>query len=58
VGLDEGAPEWVAVAVRKAYRKRLHPDLHPAGRKIEAERQFKAAEQVFDKIWKLRGFRA
>ncbi len=56
VGLDEGAPEWLAVAVRRAYRKRLHPDTHPEGRKPEAERRFKEAEQVFDDIWKLRGF--
>jgi hypothetical protein len=58
VGLDEGAPEWLAAAVRRAYRKRLHPDAHPEGRKMEAERRFKAAEQVFDDIWKLRGFRS
>ena len=57
VGLDEGAPEWVAVAVRRAYRKHLHPDAQPQGRKVEAERRFKEAEQVFDDIWKLRGFR-
>jgi hypothetical protein len=57
VGLDEAVPEWVAVAVRRAYRKRLHPDAHPEGRKMEAERRFKEAEQVFDEIWKLRGFR-
>ena len=58
VGLDESAPEWLAVAVRRAYRKRLHPDAHPAGRKIEAERRFKAAEQVFDEIWKVRRFQS
>jgi hypothetical protein len=58
VGLDEGAPEWVVVTVRKAYRKRLHPDTQPERRKCEAERRFKEAEQVFEKIWKLRGFRS
>jgi hypothetical protein len=57
VGLDEGAPEWVVVAVRRAYRKRLHPDVHPPDRKVEAERRFKEAEEVFDDIWRLRGFR-
>jgi hypothetical protein len=56
VGLDEAAPEWVVFAVRRAYRKRLHPDAHPEGRKMEAERRFKEAEEVFDDIWKLRGF--
>ncbi len=58
VGLDESAPEWVVVAVRRAYRKRLHPDAHPEGRKMEAERRFKAAEQVFDDISKLKGFQS
>jgi hypothetical protein len=57
VGLDESAPEWVVVAIRRAYRKRLHPDAHPESRKPEAERRFKEAEQVFDEIWNLRGFR-
>jgi hypothetical protein len=58
VGLDDGAPEWVAVAVRRAYRKRLHPDAHPLSRKPEAERRFKEAEQVFGEIWRVRGFRS
>jgi hypothetical protein len=56
VGLDDGAPEWVVVAVRRAYRKRLHPDAHPDDRKPEAERHFKKAGEVFDDIWRLRGF--
>jgi multidrug resistance efflux pump len=56
VGLDECAPEWLVMAVRRAYRKRLHPDAHPEGQKAEAERRFKEAEGVFDEIWKLRGF--
>jgi len=58
VGLDESAPEWVAVVVRRAYRKRLHPDAHPEGRKTEAERLFKEAEAVFADIWKLKGFQS
>ena len=58
VGLDEGAPEWVAAAIRKAYRKRLHPDVHPPDRKVEAECRYKEAEQVFDEIWKVKGFRS
>jgi hypothetical protein len=58
VGLTEGAPEWVVVAVRKAYRKRLHPDCYGDHRKAEAERRFKEAEQVFAGIWLLRGFRS
>jgi hypothetical protein len=34
----------------------LHPDLQPVERKEEAEKRFKESEQVFDAIWKLRGF--
>ena len=58
VGLDEGAPEWLVVAVRRAYRKRLHPDAHPEGRKMEAQRRFKEAEQVFADIWRVKGFQS
>jgi hypothetical protein len=57
VGLDPSAPRFAVEAVRKAYRKNLHPDLQPVERKEEAERRFKESEQVFDEIWKLRGFR-
>jgi hypothetical protein len=56
MALNGGAPEWLAIAVRRAYRKRLHPDVHPLDRKVEAERRYKEAEHVFDEIWKLRGF--
>jgi hypothetical protein len=56
VGLDEGAPEWLVVAVRRAYRKRLHPDVHPPERKVKAERRYKEADRVFDEIWAVRGF--
>jgi hypothetical protein len=57
VGLDQDAPEWVVVAVRRAYRKRLHPDGQPAGAKVEAERRFKQVEGVFEEIWNVRGLR-
>ncbi len=56
VGLDERAPDWVITAVRKAYRKHLHPDAHPQGRKAEAERRFKEAEEVFAGIARIRNF--
>jgi hypothetical protein len=56
IGLDENCPRWVAEAVRKAYRKRLHPDTQPPHRRVEAERRFKEAEAVFDQIWASRGF--
>jgi hypothetical protein len=58
VGLDENVPEWVAVAARRAYRARLHPDRHPENRKQEAEARFKLVEDVFAQIWKLRGFQS
>jgi hypothetical protein len=57
VGLDEKCPEWVAVAVRRAYRAKLHPDRHPARVKPQAEERFKKAEQAFATIWRRRGFR-
>ena len=55
VGLHQDAPEWVIVAVRKAYRKRFHPDGYSAGQKTEAERRFVQAEQVFSEIGRIRG---
>jgi len=57
VGLDEKCPEWVAVAVRRAYRAKLHPDRHPARVKPQAEERFKKAEQAFAEIWRWRGFK-
>ncbi len=56
VGLDEDCPKFVAEAVRKAYRRHLHPDSRPAGQKAEAERRFKEAEAAFGEIWRLRRF--
>jgi hypothetical protein len=58
VGLDENVPEWVAVAVRRAYRKRLHPDLHPPARRAQAEKRYIEAETVFTEIWRVKGFRS
>ena len=56
VGLDPDCPKWVAEAVRREHRKRLHPDGRPPEQKDEAERQFKEAEAVFAEIWRKRGF--
>jgi hypothetical protein len=56
VGLDSDCPKWVAEAVRREYRKRLHPDSKPPEHKAEAERQFKDAESVFAEIWHKRSF--
>jgi hypothetical protein len=56
VGLDPKCPKFVAEAVRRSYRKRLHPDTKPPHQKAEAERRFKEAETVFDQIWRARNF--
>jgi hypothetical protein len=58
VGLHQDAPDWVLVAVQKAYRKHHHPDGHASHHKAEAEQRFKEAEQVFDAIWRQRGRRS
>lgn len=55
VGLAPDCPAFAARAVRTAYRRKLHPDLQPAHRS-EAEGRFKAAEVVFDEIWRRRNF--
>jgi hypothetical protein len=55
VGLDQDAPKWVIEAVRREYRKRLHPDTKPQAQKAEAERRFKQMEEVFGEIWRVRG---
>jgi hypothetical protein len=55
VGLHHRCPDFVVKAVQTAYRKSLHPDLHPSAERAEAERRFKDMEEVFDKIWRLRG---
>ena len=50
VGLVPGAPDWLILAARRAYRVALHPDRHPAHRKQEAGRRFQQAENVFEAI--------
>jgi hypothetical protein len=54
VGLHYECPDFVVKAVQTAYRKSLHPDLHPSAERAEAERRFKNVEQVFDEIRRLR----
>ena len=56
VGLHQDAPEWVILAVRRAYRSHLHPDRYSPQLRPEAERRFKEAEQIFVAIWRMRGF--
>ncbi|MBM0204435.1 hypothetical protein JNW90_16055 [Micromonospora sp. STR1s_5] len=50
VGLHPDAPEWVVASVQRAYRAKLHPDRHPPRLKEAAERRFKEAEAIFDRI--------
>ncbi|WP_156396057.1 hypothetical protein [Bosea sp. Leaf344] len=54
VGLSPGAPPWLVDAARRAYRQKLHPDCHPAHRKMEAQARFVQAERIFDEIAALR----
>ncbi len=50
VGLSSGAPDWLILAARRAYRAKLHPDRHPEPHKWEADHRFKLAEAAFDAI--------
>ncbi len=50
VGLIPGAPDWLVLAARRAYRSKLHPDRHPKHHKREADLRFKLAETTFDEI--------
>jgi hypothetical protein len=54
IGLCPRAPGWLVLAARRTYRTALHPDRHPAYRKLEATRRFTLAEEVFDQIASLR----
>jgi hypothetical protein len=54
VGLHERCPDFVLRAARTAYRRALHPDGHPEQNRMEAERRFKQAEEVFEQIERLR----
>jgi hypothetical protein len=56
VGLSENVPLHVFVAAQKSYRRKLHPDGHPAHRKAEATRRFQECEAIFDEVFRLRGF--
>lgn len=55
VYLTPDAPSWLVAEVRRAFRRRYHPDTHPdLARRRRAEDVFKRAEAVFDEIEKLR----
>jgi hypothetical protein len=55
VDWTRACPDFLLKHVRTAYRKHLHPDPRPTHEKPEAERQFKEAEVVFDKLFMARG---
>uniref|UniRef100_UPI0018E06102 hypothetical protein n=1 Tax=Roseomonas rosulenta TaxID=2748667 RepID=UPI0018E06102 len=51
VYLTPDAPAWLVAEVRRAFRRRYHPDSHGnAGRRCRAEEVFKRAEAVFAEI--------
>lgn len=54
VGLHPGAPEFLVLAARRAFRTALHPDRHPRHRE-QAQDRFVRADAIFDQIAKLRG---
>lgn len=56
VHLTPDAPAWLVAEVRRAFRRRYHPDRHAdAGRRRRSEEVFKRAEAVFAEIERLRG---
>lgn len=55
VYLTPDAPAWLVAEVRRAFRRRYHPDTHhDPGRRRRAEEVFKRAEAVFAEIERLR----
>lgn len=55
VYLTPNAPSWLVAEVRRAFRRRYHPDGHDdPDRRRRAEEVFKRAEEVFSEIEKQR----
>lgn len=54
VGLSPSAPDWLVTAARTAYRRRLHPDVHPPHHRPQAHDKYIRAEEAFDRIGRLR----
>ena len=54
VGLSPSAPDWLVQAARMAYRRRLHPDLHPPHHRQQAHDRYIRAEESFERIGRLR----
>jgi hypothetical protein len=57
VGLSKDAQNWLIADCRRSFRRKLHPDSHPAHRKQACHERFVKAEQVFDQIYALRGIK-
>jgi hypothetical protein len=57
VGLSKDAQNWLIADCRRSFRRKLHPDSHPAHRKQACHERFVEAEQVFDRIYLLRGMK-
>lgn len=55
VGLSPSAPNWLVQAARTAYRRRLHPDMHPPRHRQQAHDCYIRAEEAFERIERLRG---
>jgi hypothetical protein len=53
VGLQPGAPEFLLIAARRAFRLALHPDRNPRHAR-QAHERYLQAEAVFDQIARLR----
>jgi hypothetical protein len=54
VGLSPSAPDWLVQAARTAYRRRLHPDVHPPQHRQKAHDRYIRAEEAFARIERLR----
>ncbi|MGH1572561.1 hypothetical protein ACRAWG_20145 [Methylobacterium sp. P31] len=54
VGLSPSAPDWLVEAARRAYRRRLHPDVHPPHHRPQAHDRYIRAEEAFERIRQLR----
>lgn len=54
IGLSPSAPDWLVQAARTAYRRRLHPDVHPPHHRQQAHDRYIRAEEAFERIGRLR----
>ena len=50
VGLSPSAPDWLVQAARIAYRRRLHPDVHPPQHRQQAHDRYIRAQEAFERI--------